>query len=196
LTDTSLKNIINDGIYGNNFYLKILKHDDISENYLSWLRDPDICRYLESRFSSHTLDSLRLNLAQFDSKTKFFFGLFDSNLNTHVGNFNIHFNRSHQTAYYGYLIGDKTYWGKSAALLGTYLTLKFSFDFLNARKVWGSIYLDNIAAIINVKKFGFIEEGRQKNQYIIDGKPTDCILFGLERDKWLLHKEKFSLLYE
>jgi len=196
LINSSLKEIIKNGIYGKNFYLKILRDEDVSEEYLSWLCDPQVNKFLESRFTSHTFDSLRANLAQFDSESKFFFGLFEASQKKHIGNFNIHFNKNHQTVYYGYLIGDKEYWGKSAALLGTYLTLKFSFDVLQARKVWGSIYLENIAAIINVKKFGFIEEGRQRNQYIIDGKLTDCILVGLSHEQWLLQKDKFSILYE
>jgi RimJ/RimL family protein N-acetyltransferase len=188
--------LANQRICGKGYYLKALTADAVGESYLLWLLDDEVNQYLESRFTKYTLESLRAHVAGFDFKTKFFFGLFDSSTDAHIGNFNLHLNKEHQTVYYGYLIGDKKYWGKSAALVGTYLTLKFSFEALRVRKVWGSIYLTNIGAIINVKKFGFKEEGKQVAQYIYKGAPTDGILVGLKCEDWFSQQDKLVSLYE
>lgn len=192
----NLCNAINEGIFGKNYNLRILKPSDVTDKYLSWLEDKDVNKFLENRHQKHTLASLRHFVSEFDSKEKFFFGLYDSDNKEHIGNFNLHWNQAHNTVYYGYLIGDKNYWGSSAAQVGTHLLLKFSFEVLNARKVWGSIYLANIGAIMNVKKFGFIEEGRQSEQYLVENGFTDGVLYGLKYNQWLIQRLKYQQLYE
>ena len=40
-------------------YLRRLTEDDVTEKYVSWLNDPEINQYLESRFSVHTIEETR-----------------------------------------------------------------------------------------------------------------------------------------
>ena len=41
-------------------YLERLMPVDVTENYVNWLNDTDINRYLESRFVKHDIESVKL----------------------------------------------------------------------------------------------------------------------------------------
>ncbi len=41
------------------YFLRTLDETDATERYLSWMRDPDVMRYLHARFETHSLDSIR-----------------------------------------------------------------------------------------------------------------------------------------
>jgi len=81
----------------------------------------------------------------FDQKSRFLFGVFDNTSDLHIGNLTLDI-RLHNVAYFGYLIGEKNYWGTPAATEAICLILDFSFNFMKVRKVWGGIYKSNLPA--------------------------------------------------
>lgn len=184
------------------FYLRTLTQSDVSETYLKWLNDPQINRFLEVRHTPQTLDSLRSFVSSFDGKSRIFLGLFDKASDRHIGNYNIHWDQRYQTVYYGYLIGERDFWGAiksdsakapvSAATEATCMVLDFAFEKLEARKVWGSAYATNFAAIFNLQKFGFTHEGTQRKQYRDGEKWVDSLLYGIFKEEWLESRTKFK----
>ena len=68
-------------------YLREIDITDCNENYLSWMNDYEINKYLESRFSTHSIDSLKdfVN-AMNESENNILFAIIDKSSNTHIGN--------------------------------------------------------------------------------------------------------------
>ncbi len=173
-------------------FLRQLGPEDVTPTYVGWLNDSRVNRYLECRWQPQTLDSVRAYVAGFDGKSRFLFGLFDQcQPDHHIGNFSLAIDVPHATGYYGHLIGDVTYWGKTAATEGTRLLFDFAFLEQNLRKLTGGTYRTNIASVFNFRKFGFVQEGVRREQYADGDTIVDGLIYGLLRNEWLSIREKF-----
>ncbi len=177
----------------NTIELRPLGVEDVSETYLGWLEDPKDNRFLEVRFHKYDLESLRSYVADFDFKTAFLFGIFSSS--KHIGNLTLYFNPHHGTTSFGYIIGDRDYWGSSAATETIVLALDFAFDHLGARKVWEAMPTEiMLTSIFNFAKFGFVREGVLRGHLIESSGPVDSLVYGLLIEEWKIVKEKFSAI--
>ena len=84
----------------------------------------------------------------------------------------------------GYLIGNKDYWGKRAGEAGLVFGLRFAFEDLGLRKIFGGIYSKNLTARFLSKKIGFVEEARLKEKGYVDGELDDVIIYTMTRKQW------------
>ena len=175
----------------NNFHLRKLVINDAKQHYLDWLLDKDVNRFLGSRFKTHSVESLKDYIKSFDQKDRYLFGIFYTKSDLHIGNITLDINH-YNVAYFGYLIGDKKYWGTTAATEAICILLDFAFDKMNVRKIWGGISKNNIPAIFNVHRFGFKREGILRENVIDDGKPTDSLYYGIFKHEWYESKKKFD----
>jgi len=177
------------------FYLKELSEKHINNNYLSWLHDKEVTGFLEMRDENYSLGDLRNYYESFiNNDTKYLFGVFTKNDHTHIGNTSIiDIDKKNNTCGWGYLIGDKNYWGTNAGRDTIYLTLKFCFDTLNIRKIFGGAYSNHIRAQFNLLKCGFEEEGILKEKYYHEDKLVDEIIYSMTKDKWEKIKIKLNI---
>ena len=176
-------------LIGKNYYLENLQIDDVTERYVNWLNDPEVNRFLEVRFIKSTLENTRNYVETFDNKSRFLFGIYTMHDNQHIGNMALHINKNHNTADFGYLIGEKDYWGKSASKEAIILLLDYSFNTLNIRKVWGGSYAENIRSIPNFKKLGFVQEARLREDNFDGEKITDGLRFSILQREWIEKEE-------
>lgn len=163
------------------FYLRKISIDDCNENYLKWMNDPEINKYLESRFTTHTIDSLKDFVNSMNnSENNVLFAIVDKESDTHIGNIklgNIH--PIHKYADIGLIIGDKNYWGHGIATNAIKLVCEFAFDELNLRKVFAGVYENNIGSIKAFEKCGFKKAYVKKDNYYFEGKFIDAFVFEL-----------------
>ena len=178
-------------ISSNTIYLRPLTISDAKQYYINWLNDKEVNRFLESRFNDHSIEDLKKYISNFDQKSRFLFGIFDNTSDLHIGNLTLDIS-PHNVAYFGYLIGEKNYWGTPAATEAICLILDFAFNFMKVRKVWGGISKSNLPAIFNIHRLGFQREGTLRQQVTDKGKITDVLQYGLLRDEWAISKEKFK----
>ena len=69
------------------FYLRNISLDDCNENYLSWMNDSEINKFLESRFTVHTIDSLKdFVISMNNSNNNILFAIVDKESDKHIGN--------------------------------------------------------------------------------------------------------------
>jgi [ribosomal protein S5]-alanine N-acetyltransferase len=193
-----MKMIDNVSIFG--FRIKPLHLGDVSEKYLQWFQDPEVTRFLEVNKDKNDVSSLN-DLIDYiktfhDQNHHYLFGIFDEVENKHVGNITINsisFVRG--TFDIGYVIGDKDYWGSRAGEAGVTSGLRFAFDELGLRKIFGSIYSTNLPARFLSKKIGFIEEARLTDRGFVDGKLDDAIIFTISNERWDELKKKYDFKY-
>ena len=165
---------------GSFIYLRRLTEDDVTEKYVSWMNDPDINQYLESRFVTHSIDSVKLFIRSVTNDNNYQFGIFDIKTDEHIGNIKIGgINHYHKFADIGFLIGEKKYWGKGIATEAIKLATDFAFQELNLHKVIGGAYALNIGSCRAFEKNGYIKEGIKYSQYMtVDAVYVDDILYG------------------
>ena len=175
-------------------HLRPLTVADVSPAYLEWLCDPEVNRHLEVRFSIPSFAELKDYVRGFNLETRFLFGIFANEQREplHIGNFSIEINPYHRTASFGYLIGDKRYWGTPAATEAIVLFLSFAFEVHHLRKVWGGAYDSNFGSVFNFHRFGFNREGVLREQNIDGDEPVDALIFGLLREEWVKKRVDFE----
>ena len=166
------------------YLLRTLDENDATERYLSWMRDPEVMRYLHARFETHSLDSIRRYIAGHDNRTSFLIGVFCKESGLHVGNYSARCNPHHKTVEQGVLIGDRAHWGRGAVLETRAAVLDFLFDVQGMEKVCGNVYADNVASLFNYKAQGWRHEGTLVSHVKSGEGRCDVLCFAISRDEW------------
>jgi RimJ/RimL family protein N-acetyltransferase len=123
---------------GEKIFLRRLTEDDVTQDYVNWMNDPDINQYLESRFCTQTIESTKAFVRSVTNDNNFQFGMFDIETGKHIGNIKIgSINHYHRYADVGFLSGEKNYWGKGIATEAIKLATDFAFNTLKLHKLWG-----------------------------------------------------------
>jgi len=158
--------------------LFLLKPEHVTQEYVSWLNDPEVNQYLECRFTKHTLESSR-NFVQslLDSPENLFLGIRSNLFDRHVGNIKIGpIDENHGTGEMGIVIGDKKAWGKGIASSAVSLMVRIARDLHLLRKIFASYYSSHIASQRLFEKSGFEVEGVRKQHFLLNGIPEDDVV--------------------
>jgi ribosomal-protein-alanine N-acetyltransferase len=165
--------------------LRPLLPEDVGERYVAWMTDPEVTRFLESRFESHTQDSLRRYVEEIDGRADtLFFAIVELPGGRHVGNVKIGpIDPRHGTADLGILIGEKDCWGRGYAAEAIALATREAFARLGARKLTASCYGNNTGSARAFLRAGWQAEGTRPAQFVgVDGEPQDQMLLGILRE--------------
>tara|TARA_B110000467_G_C18106573_1_gene360108 strand:- start:81 stop:653 length:573 start_codon:yes stop_codon:yes gene_type:complete len=178
-----------------NYYIQKMTVDDVGDDYLNWINDPEINEFLESKYTVWTMDSLKEYVRSFENtNVKFLFTINDMVTNKYIGNGSISsVNYNTEVFYFALFIGDKNYWGKHAAFETSMLLLKFGFEELNMRKVFGGAYSNQLASRFVLKRVGMEQEAKLKASFKYKNKFVDQVIYSLHKDEWDKTKVKHEL---
>jgi [ribosomal protein S5]-alanine N-acetyltransferase len=147
--------------------------EHLSWDYVGWLNDPEVYKYLETR-GGYSIEKLKEFLSEVEKKDILFWGIHLKDSLRHLGNIKIDpVNTRHGTAEYGIMMGEKSEWGKGYAKEASVIIINHCFNMLGLRKITLGVITNNVAAVQLYKKIGFITEGVLKNQSIYDGVYCD-----------------------
>ncbi|WP_297804541.1 GNAT family protein [uncultured Polaribacter sp.] len=150
-----------------------LKH--LSQEYLDWLNDFEVNRYLESR-QGYNKKLLENFLKEQERKDILFWAIHTKEKNKHIGNIKIDpINLESNSGEYGILIGDKSSWGKGYAKEATSKIIQYCFDTLKLSKITLGVVSENKRAIKLYENLGFKRERIVKKFGVYDGKECDSI---------------------
>jgi [ribosomal protein S5]-alanine N-acetyltransferase len=150
-----------------------------SQDYVDWLNDVDIYRYLETG-GNYTLEMLKEYILDVEKKDIYFWGIHLKENNLHIGNIKIDpLNTRHGLVEYGILMGCKNEWGKGYAKEATLCIIDFAFSVLKVRKITLGVVEDNTSALNLYQKLGFKTEGVYKNHGFYQGKYCNIIRMAL-----------------
>jgi ribosomal-protein-alanine N-acetyltransferase len=171
---------------GERIYLRLLNETDITEDYVGWLNDSQVVRYLETGRFPSTPETIQKYIERFtESSTDIIFAIVNKENEKHIGNVSLNdINWIHRTANTGLLIGRKEYWGKRYAFEAWNLVLEYAFERLGLRKVTAGVIKGNDASVATLKKLGFKLEGTSRQQYFVEGSYNDAFRFGLLKDEF------------
>ena len=163
-----------------NLTLRNIFPDQVSDEYIAWLRNPTINRFMESRHQEVSLSKQKLFIEGINaSENSCLFGIFLDHA-LFVGTIKIGpIDRNHRTANIGILIGGVEHHGKG---IGTNaiggLCAKFGETSL-IRKVNAGVISTNFGSVRAFEKNGFAREGLRVQQFKgPNGTTEDEILLG------------------
>lgn len=154
------------GLETSRLYLRRLTENEVTPNYVSWLNDKEVNRYLESRFRHYSREDLTRFIRNISNeKHSAFFGMFLKKNDKHIGNIKIdEIHEYHLRGTIGLLLGDKSEWGKGYATEAIAAVTQYGFDQLKLVKVCAGCYESNIGSKIAFEKVGYKAEGFLRNQ--------------------------------
>lgn len=173
---------------GSGVAIRLLTLRDCSPRYLGWLQDPEVNRFLETRWREQTLDSVREFVAATSaSDDSYLFAIVEASSGAHIGNLKLGpVNRHHAHADLSYFIGEKQHWGKGYATEAIALAVGFAFRRLGLNRVQAGVYEENVASARALEKAGFMLEGRFRRELrsAEGGSWQDHLWYGLLADEW------------
>lgn len=166
--------------------LFLLESEHATPSYVNWLNDPRINRFLESRFTTHTLEGTREFVRQCRADaTTLFLGIRSHALDgRHIGNVKLApIDSRHGLGEIGIIVGEPDAWGRGIAT-GTLTILKgIAQRQLGLRKLTAGVYASNVGSRRAFEHAGFILEGTRRAHFLLDGRPEDMHLLAVWLDE-------------
>jgi ribosomal-protein-alanine N-acetyltransferase len=150
---------------------------DISSNYLGWLADPEVVRFSNQRFCTHTRESALAYLNSFDGSGNLFLAIRLVETQRLVGTITAYRSQPHQTADMGLLIGDRCCWGKGIGLDAWSTLLDYLLNVCGLRKVSGGTLRCNVGMVRIMERSGMQLEAVRAHQELVDQVPQDVLYF-------------------
>lgn len=156
---------------------------DISPEYVAWLNNPEVNKYLEIRFAEQTPhaveDFIKSKLR--NTRSSKHFGVYDNGGKRLVGTVTLpSIKWNHLSADLSFVIGHPGAKGKGYATEAVHGVVYYCFRHCGLVKLWAGYYDGHTGSAKVLSKNGFCEEGRLKNELVdFNGRRVDHVLVGL-----------------
>jgi len=174
------------------FRLRSLKPVDASERWLGWVKDPEVVHPANAPVRHMTRQELAQYIGSHDNYTRYLIGVFDKASGLHVGFFFIDVDRTHDTATFNVMIGEKSFWGKGVVNEARAALIDYFFDKLGMAKICGGPLSRNFPMVFNYKAQGWIYEGTLRGHFksVVDGSRLDQLRFRFLPYEWRAVRDK------
>lgn len=172
---------VNITLRGNRVELSPVQIQDATDQYLSWLNDVEVNKFLETRWISQTLETVVSHIEKVSSSpTEVLLKIVIAAEGMHIGNIKIGpIDVNNKSAELSYFIGDKSFWGKGYATEAINLCVNFCFETLGLHKIQAGCYEKNLGSQKALLKAGFELEGQLRKRVLdIDSEWQDHLWFG------------------
>ncbi|MDG2297228.1 MAG: GNAT family protein [Gammaproteobacteria bacterium] len=169
--------------------LRVVQSSDCTEEYLSWLENPTINQYLETRWEKQNLSRIRSFVKTMEeSGNNILFAIIEKSSKKHIGNIKLGpINYNHQYADISYFIGDSKKWGKGYATEAIELVTHYAFNDLDLENVLAGVYESNVGSQRVLEKVGYIFQGKFIKQLLnVSGDREDHYWYSISRSEFKL----------
>lgn len=166
--------------------LRQIELSDCTPSYVSWLEDPEVNQYLETRWTEQTIESIQSFVqSQLDSENSILFAITLTDDGRHIGNIKLGpINSHHRYADISYFIGDKAMWGRGIATKVINLVCGFGIQNMNLHRIEAGTYAEAIGSQRALEKNGFTKEAVFRKQVLSNGNYMDVYRYGLLADEY------------
>ena len=177
-------------LIGKKLYLRGLEKADLEGNYLKWLNDPEVTRFMFTSYFPYPKEKLEeYYRSMTTSDNNVIFAIVDKETDKHIGNIRLGpIDWIHRVADIGYMIGEKDFWGKGYTSEAVELVLDYAFSRLNLHKVRGGMVATHKGSLRAAEKGGLRQEGFGKAEYYRDGTYYDYIRVGICKEDFYTNK--------
>jgi ribosomal-protein-alanine N-acetyltransferase len=156
---------------------------DCTDNYIVWLNDPEVNKFLEVRFELQTFELARKRIIQcLQSDLVLFCKIEVPRPQSYlIGTCTIRLDNNHRVAEVGIMLGDRNSRGLGYAqeVMGAIKDLCFK-DF-DVRKLYAKIYSSNVKSINLFKRSGFVIEAVLTDYALLNGALEDVLILSCPR---------------
>lgn len=156
--------------------------------YYRWLRDIEVITTIYRIDYLLPLDFSEVESyvnSMLSSKNDCFFAIYDKETDEFIGTQRIgHIDWRTGRGDMGILVGNRNYWGKGVAKDAIATASAYAFRSLSLRKLTAGTPSINTAMCRCFERLGYKEEGRLRDQLLINGEYCDHVLYGLLRNEF------------
>jgi len=154
-------------LLGEKVFLRPVTLADVTDTYCGWLNDPEVNRYLETRFAVQTLASVRSYVATaIAAPDTIFLAIIEKATNLHIGNIKLGpVLPYHRRGELSFFIGEKSCWGKGYATEAVGVLTEYALCQLSLVKVTAGCYSTNLGSKRIFEKLGYEREAVFRKQY-------------------------------
>ncbi|MDJ0978401.1 MAG: GNAT family N-acetyltransferase [Erythrobacter sp.] len=160
---------------GGKVTLRRFEREDITEAYIAWLNDPEVTRYSNQRFRTHTRASCEAYLASFAGSHNLFLSVRDAASGVAIGTMTAYANPHHGTCDVGIMIGAREVWGGGYGSEAWNLLTDWLVSDGDVRKLTAGCLAVNAAMIRLMERSGMTCEAVRVGQELLDGAPCDIV---------------------
>ena len=180
--------LMNFVISGKRIYIKILQKNDITNEYIEGLNDPEVNRYLVH--VKNKVQNRKLVEEFVDRNIKdphsCLFGIFHKNKNNKlIGTVRIHeISPIHFCARIGICLFKKEFWGQGIGSEAISMVSNLAFDRFGLHYLEAGIYIENKASIKAFTTSGFHHSYKVKNKYRLEEQFSDVVFLYIINTKF------------
>ena len=157
--------------------IRPFRASDITNDYISWLNDPEVIKYSNQRFRKHSRETCVEYLNSFKSSESIFLSIIHKKSEEFIGTMTVYFSSNHQTADIGIMLGNKLYWNQGLGEEAWSAVMEFLLEKVKVRKVSGGTLSCNKGMMRIFEKLHMSLDGVRKDHEVIDGKFFDIFHF-------------------
>ena len=155
--------------------------------FTKWMNDPEIMQYLLVYRPISLGQEEEWYKSMLQQSDMIFFSILKKEAGKEdilIGNISITLDHRNRVGNLGIAIGEKAYWGKGYGSEALRLMIVYGFNTLNLQRLELEVFASNPRAHAVYLKVGFVEEGKRRDAYFINGQYYDAINLGLLKKEW------------
>jgi ribosomal-protein-alanine N-acetyltransferase len=149
---------------------------DLTPAYVGWLNDPQVVRFSNQRFQTHSTESCRAYLASFEGSANLFLSVKTLDGRA-IGTMSVYRSVPHGTADVGIMIGERSCWGGGYGQDAWDTLLGWLLVQPGLRKVTAGALACNVGMVRLMERSGMTLEGVRRGQELVEGSPQDIVLY-------------------
>ena len=167
---------------GKTVYMRPLQASDLTEKYLSWLNDSEVCEFNSHATFPYTFEKLETFYKQLQesANVNIVLAIIFKETDEHIGNISLqNINWISRNAEYAILLGNKSFWNKGIAIEASLLICEYGFERLNLHRIYCGTSSKNLGMQKLASKIYMKEEGRREEAMYKNGVFVDIIEYGV-----------------
>lgn len=155
--------------------------NDVTQDYVDWLNDPKINKYLSCSNTLQTMESCQAYVQSYEGRNdKGLIGIFLKNNGLHIGNLTFSsINWRTKVGTIGISVGRKEYMGQGYARETLTAIMGYSFGQLHLHRLQAGVSEENLNSLKLFLSCGFRVEGLLKDADIIFREFQDSYILGI-----------------
>lgn len=155
--------------------LEPIAEQHVSARYVDWLNDPEVNQFLETKFQTQSLQTVRAFVREKMQKLEEpFFAIVEKLGRQHIGNIKLGpINPHHQHADISLFIGERGAWGKGFASEAISRLCDYAFRERKLEMLRAGAYAKNLGSIRAFEKAGFHLSATLPNYLCFEGQRMD-----------------------
>ena len=148
----------------------------LTERYIGWLNNPEIVRFSENRHRKHSMESCRTYLGSMIAEGHMFWAVHEKGRgDVHVGNVTAYLDKPNEVADVAIMIGEVDAQGCGLGSEAWCAVIHYLAEERKMRRIQAGTMVRNAPMRALFRKSGMLEEGRQRERFLLDGQPIDMV---------------------